>query len=366
MALATRCPNCQALFRVAAEQLRSRGGMVRCGSCRRVFNAIAGLDYLDAQRLAVDGTGGAPVTTGPAPGADNGQPVRAAAAGSPPGASATPREPARAPQAEARAVRPRAQGVRDEPPRQAAARVRDAGSSWIDLAALSVAPADPPGETAEEPQPGTSGGPDTLFAISKPSIDGAGPPDEAQDSAQTEDAANAPSFLRERAANPSRSARFALALGALLLLAGLGLQIALLLRSPLIVALPGLRPALQAVCAPFGCTASWPMRPDLLAVVSSELQAVPGTDLFELDAVLRNRAAFALAVPAIELTISDDAGHAVVRRIFLPADYLGAGAEGRPDPAAANIGAGADLSLRIRFAFPGGNAAGFEAYPFYP
>jgi AGZA family xanthine/uracil permease-like MFS transporter len=43
MALATRCPNCHALFRVAADQLKLRGGLVRCGACQHVFDAIGTL-----------------------------------------------------------------------------------------------------------------------------------------------------------------------------------------------------------------------------------------------------------------------------------------------------------------------------------
>ena len=40
MALATRCPHCQTTFRVANDQLKLRAGLVRCGSCREVFNGI--------------------------------------------------------------------------------------------------------------------------------------------------------------------------------------------------------------------------------------------------------------------------------------------------------------------------------------
>ncbi|MDP5008274.1 MAG: DUF3426 domain-containing protein [Glaciimonas sp.] len=40
MALATQCPHCQTTFRVANDQLKLRAGLVRCGSCREVFNGI--------------------------------------------------------------------------------------------------------------------------------------------------------------------------------------------------------------------------------------------------------------------------------------------------------------------------------------
>src|SRR2546421_5275056 len=56
MALATRCPNCQVLFRVVADQLKLRGGLVRCGACRHVFDAIGSLTYIE------DSAAGAPET----------------------------------------------------------------------------------------------------------------------------------------------------------------------------------------------------------------------------------------------------------------------------------------------------------------
>jgi predicted Zn finger-like uncharacterized protein len=64
MALATQCPHCQTTFRVANDQLKLRGGLVRCGSCREVFN---GIEHLVRPELAT------PVTTpAPAPEKDAG------------------------------------------------------------------------------------------------------------------------------------------------------------------------------------------------------------------------------------------------------------------------------------------------------
>lgn len=52
MALATRCPHCHTTFRVAADQLKLRGGIVRCGACQQVFDGNAHLVDLEAQALA--------------------------------------------------------------------------------------------------------------------------------------------------------------------------------------------------------------------------------------------------------------------------------------------------------------------------
>ncbi|OAI66714.1 MJ0042-type zinc finger domain-containing protein, partial [Ralstonia pseudosolanacearum] len=45
--LAARCPACHTAFRVVADQLRLRGGLVRCGRCNHVFDGRAHLIELD-------------------------------------------------------------------------------------------------------------------------------------------------------------------------------------------------------------------------------------------------------------------------------------------------------------------------------
>lgn len=40
MSLATRCPYCRTTFRVAHDQLKLRGGLVRCGACKEIFNGV--------------------------------------------------------------------------------------------------------------------------------------------------------------------------------------------------------------------------------------------------------------------------------------------------------------------------------------
>lgn len=48
MALATQCPHCHTTFRVASDQLKLRGGIVRCGACQRIFDGSAHLVDLQA------------------------------------------------------------------------------------------------------------------------------------------------------------------------------------------------------------------------------------------------------------------------------------------------------------------------------
>src|SRR5450830_1344205 len=77
MASATQCPFCQTTFRVANDQLKLRGGLVRCGACNEVFNgsehlvdpdAAASLPPIPPLTVA---TGAAPVAPPPAPAQPN-------------------------------------------------------------------------------------------------------------------------------------------------------------------------------------------------------------------------------------------------------------------------------------------------------
>ena len=88
MALATRCPNCQAMFRVVSDQLKLRGGLVRCGSCRHVFDAISSLSYIEDAALtaaappppaAAASNSPAASTSASAPAGETGPPVAARA-----------------------------------------------------------------------------------------------------------------------------------------------------------------------------------------------------------------------------------------------------------------------------------------------
>lgn len=49
MSLATRCPQCQTLFRVALGQLQMHEGQVRCGRCQHVFSGIDHLTAADSE-----------------------------------------------------------------------------------------------------------------------------------------------------------------------------------------------------------------------------------------------------------------------------------------------------------------------------
>ncbi len=69
----TRCPYCMAVFRVNQEKISARGGDVRCGACREVFNALNHAVEVDEEggfrRLQPDSSSDAAITTVPDPSA---------------------------------------------------------------------------------------------------------------------------------------------------------------------------------------------------------------------------------------------------------------------------------------------------------
>lgn len=344
MALATRCPNCQALFRVVADQLKLRGGLVRCGACRHVFDAIGSLTYIeDSLAAAPDATPkrkatpptlhaialATPALRAPVEGP---RPAQAEGGGEDSGPPTLIAADARA--EAAKAARPAA-----EPTKEAPAAAKEEPRA----AAAHRAPRRrPEAGTAEGPVPG------------EPAARAA-EPDEAPPLE--------PAFLRTTA--PPRHG-FSIVYGggsallALLLLA----QLAVVFRVELTTRWPQWRPAFVQLCGLFGCQLGWPTRAELLAVVGSELQAIPGTDVFELTATVRNRANFKVALPALEVTLTDTANRTLARKVFAPVDYLASAGEpgSRIDD---GLAAGSDYTIRVAFEARGIAAAGFIVYPFY-
>jgi len=371
MALATRCPNCHALFRVVADQLKLRAGLVRCGACGHAFDAIGTLSYLDDASLR-------PVTTLPATLAPDGNSpltLRIAPSGSQadhPGDDPVGKLESQAPAgAIACATDEDARAVPDPAGALDAAASRDAPSTAGADGPVQIAPAAPTAGTGQELNEGAAyaqrrGAPEPGAQVMPDAPDGSAIQEqvaEAIDAGSPEPGVDAAAFLQERPEPRRKGLAIAMAVGALLLSVALLAQIVLIYRAEIVAQWPATRPALTQVCRAMNCTVGWPMRGEMLAVVGSELQSLPGTSAFELTAVVRNRASITLALPAIEVTLTDTQNHALARKVFAPADYLAAG------EAAARLGdgieAGADMTVRIVFEARGLSAAGFVVYPFY-
>ena len=336
MALATRCPQCKAMFRVVADQLKLRGGLVRCGTCRHVFDAIGSLTYVDDATVKA-----APIEP------------RAAGRKEPAlsdGSARSSRRPAPAPSVPKEQSRPITLRIAPEPMSVPVARARrddehalrgratqpaDAGVPTLIFAeeatdilpplAEEVAPTSPrrrarapelksdakpaprsaPKRDADLPPPPVTEPPGAPAqeAATAPAARTAAPatptdvkPIAGEPATETgSDRATAPSFLQR---SERRSFPLAYALGSVVMLGFIAIQLAVLFRTELITRFPGSRPMLVSICGWYGCNVGWPTRAELLAVVGTELQLVPGTDVLDLTTVVRNRASFRVALPA--------------------------------------------------------------------
>ena len=136
-----------------------------------------------------------------------------------------------------------------------------------------------------------------------------------------------------------------------------------LFRTELARALPIARPALERACMLLACEVPYPREAEQISIESSDLQALPGVkDVLVLSAVLRNRATFPQAYPAVELTLTDAADVTVARRVLRPRDYLGLNEGGSTNVFAA----ASEAPLRLHIDAAGLGASGYRLYVFYP
>jgi predicted Zn finger-like uncharacterized protein len=161
-----------------------------------------------------------------------------------------------------------------------------------------------------------------------------------------------------------RAARLRAALWGVASLAAAGAlaaQAAYAFRGELAVLAPATRPWLEAACAQLRCTIPLPRHVDLISIESSELHVdhnVP--DVLTLSAVLRNRAVFGQALPALELTLTDAQDRPVARRVLRPRDYLGAVADTEPV-----FPANAEHAFKLHIDAAGLNASGYRLFVVY-
>lgn len=152
-----------------------------------------------------------------------------------------------------------------------------------------------------------------------------------------------------RAAARHRRLRWAAAAAVLVALLAL-VAAALLWRTELAGRVPALRPWLEAACAPLGCRVPPAKQLSALRIDGSQLQMPDaGTEDYLLTMTLRNEGRAVVALPAIELVLTDAQDRPLQRRVLMPADYLPAAHRAHDPDGAAGLQAGAELPLQVRF-----------------
>jgi hypothetical protein len=146
----------------------------------------------------------------------------------------------------------------------------------------------------------------------------------------------------------------------LLLLAGLlALQYAVQERDKLAATQPQLRPWLQLLCGPLRCEIQPPRQIDAIVIDSSSFNRLR-TDAYRLSFSLRNQAAMQVAMPSIELTLTDSQDQPVIRSVLAPRD-VGAAAV---LPAAGESTSTVAVSVAANGS--GNRIAGYRLLAFYP
>jgi len=341
MSLATRCTACGTVFRVVQDQLKISEGWVRCGRCKEVFNALEGLFDLDRE---------APPQWEPPP------PVPT------PGMTTVDVQlpdddiPA-APPPQAPAVEAPAHKAPVQPPAPAAP------AAAPPVAASTPVPV-PIVEKALAPSPASIDTPefdDARFAAS--AVASSTPPSALWAPSNDEEQPVAPHFLREaerRARWESPRARVALGLAAVLLFAVLALQGAYHYRDIIAAQWPQMRPVLTDACAWLDCTVGPLRRIEEIAVESTALtHAGPGAppDALRLSVALRSRSAVPLAMPTIDLSLTDINGELVARRALSAADFRSP---------TTTLAPGAESNLQLLLTVDGHRVAGYTVEIFYP
>ncbi len=377
MTLATRCPSCETIFRMTTQEATARGGTVRCGVCGTAFNALDALVNVETLRAQ------APATVPHPPveeqtlidntGIDSTHPDTSQPDTSQPVSDDEDLEISLAPepiepisdQDEKRVVETTESSSTSEPGPEEETETSSEVQSDRDSDTQTDTPSES-GLATVEPETQSEPVIESSFAdtMTGPQQDMASPEVAVSSSVSATDALLlAPvSKTYEPSGKPGRRSLFvSLCAVALMLLTA---QVIYVWRDTLAASWPAARPLLIKTCALLGCRVDLPMNLDALAIESSELQAVPqATNSYTFNTLLRNRGQQALRYPALELTLTDALDQLVLRRVILPAQYLG--------PAQRNqIGNGiapnSELPIRISFDVAGTTIVGYRVGIFYP
>ena len=157
----------------------------------------------------------------------------------------------------------------------------------------------------------------------------------------------------------SPGVRAALLLLAVALAALLTAQWAVQERDQLAARHASLIPLLNLLCKPSGCVLQAPRDIDAVVIDSSTLVRRLG-NFYSFDLVLKNSALTPVAMPALELSLTDAADTVIARRVFLAEELPGA-------PVVLPAQGTQAVSLRLSLAEGGASAmAGYRALVFYP
>ena len=333
MAMATTCPACHTRFRVTSEQMVAHGGDVRCGRCAKIFKAHVYLER-ELEELQHEGQARLPFEE---PGSSKQAPFRVCCSASaeynhgedPCDLTIAPSPPVGEGWGEGVTEEPAAPSLDETPVEEEAERLLQAMDALLAESPVESGAAEP---AALEPQ-----------FVSEPLVVAFDDFDEIEE-------------------EPKKRRFFWLwSIGALLLLASLGVQGLYFFRSDLAARHPEFKPYLQQLCGVLKCGIRLPADPDLLGIDTSNLEADPQqSNLVALNAILRNRARLAQEYPQLELTLTDTQDKMIARRIFTPGEYA------KDADLDRGMTPNEEVTVKLNLDLGDLKAAGYRVFLFYP
>ncbi len=305
----TRCPHCSAKFRVRPEQVKLHAGLVRCGACRGIFDAVEHL---------IEGI--------------------------------LPPMP------------PMHEGIEGQAPQTIVQGMPAMTADRDDAAENDARPDDIKVTNDIAVNANAANGdstPDADPVVRNLDVD-------TQSTAATATAAAVVTDKTSQDLNnyrwrapaqaESRSARWGYAVAsviALLMLLGQG---AYFFRDELVSRVPQSAPFVALACEQLGCHVEPPKRPESLGFVGADLAADPAhKGLLIFTTTLRNTGARTVAYPHLVLSLDGLGGELVVRRVFAPTEFA---------PATANLAhgldGGAEVEIKVYLDASQVNVVGFK------
>ena len=327
MSLITQCPACATHFKVVSDQLRVSQGWVRCGQCDEVFDANAHLRSLeegvddqaatdplrvteDAEKYSWEGVLDLPEQPSP---------------------DVAPSDVTAADDF----LHKSPQELVDSPGFIAHQDLNEDAASGTDTSSGAGVF-------------GIDAGIDAQFAVQAPTHSQDDPP---------------LSFLRNSAPDQNRRrvakrVPWAVTMGLLGIV--LLLQVTLHERHWLAAQYPGLKPALVGLCAPFSCQVMAYQQIEAIVIDSSAFsKTLP--DVFKLSFTLKNTGPLAVAMPALELTLTDSQDQVALRKVLSVHDM---GHKGETLGAEEEFSV--SLPVSVKMPAQGAKMSGYRLVAFYP
>ena len=315
MSLITRCPACGTMFNVVTDQLKVSQGWVRCGQCAEVFDATVHLQ------------------------ADNAPPL------------------------------PQISPLIENEPWPSAMASPDGG--YVSYAEEVTAALNTPDEKNIAAFDAPSPLPTAAAGLNEPDLI------DARDNISSEissDVSSDVSFVRDarqQAFWRQPLIRVVSSLSAFVLLALLALQAAVMQRDSLAAFEPRLKPALQMFCERLACQLGPVRQIEVIVIESSSFKKISDMGIYQLGFTFKNAGSAAVAMPSLEVTLTDTQDQPVLRRVLSPAQFSTASsvlAAGADLSATLNLQIAANSSSSDQAKVPGATlrVAGYRLLAFYP